>query len=314
MAPRPALAGTSEIAAPSPRKARLSSGRRNFRGYELGLFFQYFGRRREYRFDMSMATIANKAAIVTGATRGVGAGIARELARQGARVFATGRTMHEGVGNDGVIGIRCDHTVDREVEAAFRRILDEAGPVELLVNNVWGGYERMIEDGVFTWPQPFWEQPLWRWDAMFDAGVRAHYHASQLVAPSMIARRGGLIVNISTWAAQKHVGNVAYGVAKAATDKLTADMAHELAPQGVVVVSLYPGLVRTEKVMEAADFLDLSNSESPDFVGRAVAALAADDDVMRHTGKALVAAALAELYAFTDIDSTRPRPLTLGDA
>src|SRR6185437_1076464 len=262
---------------------------------------------------MSEITLASRVAIVTGATRGVGAGIARELARQGARVFATGRTIHDGPNDDGVIGVRCDHSDDQELEERLNRVLDEVGAVDVLVNNVWGGYERMVEDGAFTWPRPFWEQPLWRWDAMFNAGVRAHYHVSQLVAPSMIARGRGIIVNISTWAAQKHVGNVAYGVAKAATDKLTADMAHELAPHGVVVMSLYPGLVRTEKVMEAAGFLDLSNSESPDFVGRAVAALVADEEVMRHTGRVLVAAALAELYGFTDIDGKTPRPLTLAD-
>src|SRR4051812_25874670 len=130
--------------------------------------------------------------------------------------------------------------------------------------------------GNFTWSRPFWEQPVWRWDAMFAAGVRAYYRASQLAAPVMIARRHGLIVNISFWAAQKHIGNVAYGVSKAATDKLTADMAEELKPHNVAVVSLYPGLVRTEKVMQAAQYLDLSNSESPDFIGRAVAALATD--------------------------------------
>jgi NAD(P)-dependent dehydrogenase (short-subunit alcohol dehydrogenase family) len=148
---------------------------------------------------------------------------------------------------------------------------------------------------------------------MFAAGVRAHYRASQLVAPSMIARQRGLIVNISFWAAQKHVGNVAYGVSKAATDKLTADMATELEPHGVTVVSLYPGLVRTEKVMEAAQWLDLSNSESPEFIGRAIAALAADPDVMRHTGRVVVAAALAREYGFTDVDHKTPRPLTLAD-
>jgi dehydrogenase/reductase SDR family member 1 len=129
----------------------------------------------------------------------------------------------------------------------------------------------------------------------------------------MIARRCGLIVNISFWAAQKHVGNVPYGVSKAATDKLTADMAAELAPFGVAVVSLYPGLVRTEKVMEAAQFLDLSNSESPEFIGRAVAALAADRDVLRHTGKVLIAASLAQEYGFTDVDGKQPRPLTLDN-
>src|SRR5215469_10583016 len=137
---------------------------------------------------------------------------------------------------------------------------------------------------------------------MFSAGVRAHYQASQLVAPTMIARRRGLIVNISFWAAQKHIGNVAYGVSKAATDKMTADMAAELEPHGVAVVSLYPGLVRTEKVMQAEPYLDLSNSESPQFIGRAVAALAADPDILRHSGQVLIAAAVAQQYGFADID------------
>jgi NAD(P)-dependent dehydrogenase (short-subunit alcohol dehydrogenase family) len=199
------------------------------------------------------------------------------------------------------------------VEAAFDLIVREGKTIDILVNNVWGGYEQMVENGAFTWARPFWEQPLWRWDAMFAAGVRAHYQASQLAAPSMIAQRRGLIVNISTWAAQKHIANVAYGVAKAATDKMTADMATELQPHGIAVVSLYPGLVRTEKVMEAAQWLDMTNSESPEFSGRAVAALAADPDVLRLTGKVLVAAALAKEYGFTDIDGKTPRPLTLAD-
>jgi NAD(P)-dependent dehydrogenase (short-subunit alcohol dehydrogenase family) len=129
----------------------------------------------------------------------------------------------------------------------------------------------------------------------------------------MIARRSGLIVNISFWASQKHIGNVAYGVSKAATDKLTADIATELLPHGVTVVSLYPGLVRTERVMEAARWLDLTNSESPEFIGRAIAALATDPDVASHTGKILVAAALAQRYGFTDTDGSTPRPLTLAD-
>src|SRR5919197_6062272 len=124
-----------------------------------------------------------------------------------------------------MMGIRCDHREDSQVEAAFERILREAQSIDILVNSVWGGYERMIENGQFTWSKPFWEQPLWRWDAMFSAGVRAYYHASQLVARTMIAQRRGLIVNMSFWAAQKHIGNVAYGVSKAATDKLTADSA-----------------------------------------------------------------------------------------
>ena len=260
-----------------------------------------------------MTNLAGRVAVVTGGSKGVGRGVATELARQGARVFTTGRSTPETDVDPRITRITCDHTVDAEVDAAFDRVIREGHGIDILVNNVWGGYERMIDGGAFTWPKPFWEQPLWRWDAMFAAGVRAHYRASQLAAPSMIARRRGLIVNISFWAAQKHIGNVAYGVSKAATDKLTADMAAELTPHAVAVVSLYPGLVRTEKVMEAAQWLDLSNSESPEFIGRAVAALAADPDLLRHTGRVLVAASLAIEYGFTDVDGKTPRPLTLAD-
>ena len=260
-----------------------------------------------------MTNLSGTVAVVTGATRGVGRGIASELARAGARVFITGRSADMREPHPDVTHIRCDHRYDAETTAAFTRILDAAGKIDLLVNNAWGGYESMVENGVFTWTKPFWEQPLSRWDAMFGAGVRAAYHASQLAAASMVPRRRGLIVNISFWAAQKHIGNVAYGVSKAATDKMTADMAIELKPHNVAVVSLYPGLVRTEKVMEAAQWLDLSNSESPEFIGRATAALAADPDVHRHSGKVLVAAALAVEYGFTDIDGKTPRALTLGE-
>jgi dehydrogenase/reductase SDR family protein 1 len=259
-------------------------------------------------------SLEHRVAVITGATKGVGRGIARELARQGAQVFVTGRSVpdHQPF-DEQITAIRCDHREDGQVDAAFERIAREAGAIDILVNSVWGGYEGMVDNGEFTWSRPFWEQPLWRWDAMFAAGVRAGYRASQLAAPAMVAQQRGLIVNISFWAAQKHIGNVAYGVSKAATDKLTTDMAAELTRHGVAVVSLYPGLVRTEKVMEAAPYLDLSNSESPDFIGRAVAALAADTDVLRHTGKVLVAAALAREYGFTDVDGKAPRPLTLTD-
>jgi dehydrogenase/reductase SDR family member 1 len=258
-------------------------------------------------------TLSGQVAVVTGATRGVGRGIAHELARCGARVFTTGRSAPTSEPDPEITAITCDHRDDTQVADAFGRILREAGTIDILVNNVWGGYERMIDNGEFTWGKPFWEQPLWRWDAMFTAGVRAYYQASQLAAPAMIAGGRGLIVNISTWAAQKRIGNVAYGVSKAATDKMTADMAIELKPHGVTVASLYPGLVRTEKVMEAAQWLDLTNSESPEFSGRAVAALAADPDVLRHSGQVLVAASLAIDYGFTDLDGTSPRPLTLAD-
>lgn len=259
-------------------------------------------------------SLHNKVAVITGATRGVGRGVARALAGEGARVFVTGRSEADsGMSSEGIELIRCDHRDDEQVDAAFARILEEAGTIDILVNNVWGGYERMVENGAFTWGSRFWEQPLWRWDAMFDAGIRAHFRASQLAAPAMIAQRHGLIVNISFWSAQKRIANVPYGVSKAATDKLTADTAAELKEHNVAVVSLYPGLVRTEKVMEAAAFLDLSNSESPDFIGRAVAALAMDTNCLRHTGRVLVAAAVADEYGFSDVDGRRPRALTIAD-
>ena len=110
-----------------------------------------------------------------------------------------------------------------------------------------------------------------------------------------------MIANVSTWAAQKYIGNVIYGVAKAATDKLTSDMAHELHPHGIAVVSLYPGLVRTEAVLQAGVF-DLSNSESPEFVGRAVVALASDPDAVRWSGQVVTVAGLAQHYGFSDTD------------
>lgn len=247
--------------------------------------------------------LEGRVAVVTGGTAGVGRGVATALEASGARVFVTGRSARDA----------CDHRDDAQVGRFFERILAETGHIDILVNNVWGGYEGMVENGEFTWGKPFWEQPVWRWDAMFQAGVRAHYVASRLAAPSMVARRSGLIVNISFWAARKYVGNVAYGVSKAATDKMTADMAVELRPHGVAAVSLYPGLVRTEKVMESAAWLDLSNSESPEFIGRAVAALGADPDVLRYSGEALVAAAVAREYGFTDVDGKSPRPLEIGD-
>jgi dehydrogenase/reductase SDR family member 1 len=256
-----------------------------------------------------------RVAIVTGASRGVGKGIAIELCDAHFTVYITGRSVNEMAYLTGRgTAIPCDHRDDQQVERAFRRVIEEQGRIDVLVNNAWGGYENMIEEGEYTWQRPFWQQPLWRWDAMFQTGVRAAYVASRLAAPMMLTQSNGLIVNLSYWAAQKHSANVSYGVAKAATDKLTADLAHELQEHNVAVVSLYPGLVRTEKVMAAAQWLDLSNSESPRFIGRAVVALANDANIMGKSGKVLVAAALAQEYGFTDVDGNMPRPLTLAEA
>jgi NAD(P)-dependent dehydrogenase (short-subunit alcohol dehydrogenase family) len=259
-----------------------------------------------------MTPLSEQVALVTGASRGVGRGVALGLAAAGARVFGTGRSIAHADLSPDIKRIPCDHTDDQAVAGAFRQIEESAGRLDILVNSAWGGYERMVEDNRFTFIAPFWEQPSWRWDAMIGAGVRAAYVASQHAARMMVPARRGLIVHISFWPAQKFIGNALYGIAKAATDKMARDMAHELKPHGVTVVSLYPGLVRTEAVL-AAGIFDLSNSESPEFIGRAVAALAGDPEVIRRTGDVLLAAALAQEYGFTDSDGRRPRPLTLAD-
>jgi dehydrogenase/reductase SDR family member 1 len=278
-----------------------------------------------------MPSSMGKVALVTGASRGVGKGIALGLGEAGATVYLTGRTVEEGqaaVSLTGtihqtaeevkqlggkVIPIQCDHRNDEEVEAVFQRIRTEQGRLDILVNNVWGGYEH-FNDGTEFWKEKgFWTMPLSRWDKSFQSGVRAHYVASVFAAPFMIAARSGLIVNISFFAAQKDNSGVIYGIAKAADDRMAATMAYELREYNVAAVSLYPGLVRTESVLKAGEYFDLSNSESPQFIGRAVAALANDPNLMQKSGQVLVAAALALEYGFTDIDGKQPRPLTVQD-
>lgn len=246
-------------------------------------------------------------AMVTGASRGVGRGIAIALAAEGYDVFATGRSIAQADLPGSITRIPCDHRDDNQTAAAFERLPG----LDLLVNSSWGGYERMMEDGKFTWGLPFWEQPEHRWPSMMDAGVRAAFKSSALAARCMLDARRGLIVSISHWAARKHLGNVIYGVSKAATDKMIADMAHELRPHGIAAVSLYPGMVRTEAVMAAAQWLDLSNSESPEFAGHVIAALARDPRLMERSGQALVSAALALEYGVSDIGRRQPTPLTL---
>lgn len=278
-----------------------------------------------------MPSLMGKVALVTGASRGVGKGIALGLGEAGAVVYLTGRTVEEGkaavslngtihqtaeevnqLGGKG-IPIQCDHRNDEEVEAFFQRIRSEQGRLDILVNNVWGGYEH-FNDGTEFWKEKgFWTVPLSRWDKSFQSGVRAHYVASVFAAPLMIAVRSGLIVNISFFAAQKDNSGVIYGIAKAADDRMAATMAYELREHNVAAVSIYPGLVRTESVLKAGEYFDLSNSESPQFIGRAIAALANDPNLMQKSGQVLVAAALALEYGFTDIDGKQPRPLTIQD-
>ena len=277
-----------------------------------------------------MNRLENKIAVVTGGSRGVGKGIAKGLAEQGAIVYITGRTVDKdnedvplsGTINEtakevnelGGVGIpyQCDHRNDEEVRRLFKKIKNEYGDLDILVNNVWAGYENIYqvnkpEDYIFE--DNFWEQPISLWDDMFDVGLRSHYVASKLAVPLMLEQNSGLIVNISFFAGRRYMSNVAYGVCKAAVDRLTQDMAHELKDDGIASVSLYPGMVRTEGVMRNKDILDLSNSESPMFIGRAVAALAQDKKIINKTGNILIAAEVAKEYNFTDIDGKQPKSL-----
>lgn len=278
-----------------------------------------------------MKSLAKQVAVVTGGSRGVGKGIALGLGEAGATVYVTGRTIKNktdveklggtvyqtaeevtAIGGKG-IAIQCDHRDDEQTEKVFKQVIKESTRIDLLVNNAWGGYEQMREGSKLTYFKPFWEQPFWRWDAMFDSGVRAAYTSSAFAARAMTKKKRGLIVNISFWSAQVYMGNAQYGASKAAVDKLTEYMARELKKYKVAVVSLYPGLVRTESIMRNAKHFDMSNSESPQFVGRVVAALANDPNIMKKSGQVLVAAQEALEYGIKDIDGKQPRPSTLQD-
>jgi NAD(P)-dependent dehydrogenase (short-subunit alcohol dehydrogenase family) len=196
------------------------------------------------------------------------------------------------------IGVVCDHRDDGQVRALAERIEAECGALHLLVNNAWAGYERLNAGEWTEWNAPFWQQPLTLWDAMFDGGVRTHYVTSAVCAPLLRRTAPSAIVTVSMEIGARHDPHqgVAYSVAKAADDRLAAAMASQLATDSVASVAVYPGLVRTEGVMQFAEHLDLSAAQTPEGVGRCVAALAVDPQLMSFTGQALHIADLAARY------------------
>ena len=266
-----------------------------------------------------MKPLQGQIALVTGGSRGIGRGCALELAAAGAKVYLTGRTLSEGdspwpgtlsgtateineAGGEAV-GLACDHRDDQAVSHVFQQIEEAEGRLDVLVNNAF------LIPKELTSGRPFWEVPLSNWDDMFDVGTRSAYVASAEAARRMVAQGSGLIANISSSGAREYAWHVAYGVGKAALDRLTADAAHELKEHGVTVVSLWPGLVLTERneaAQQQVPGLDFSKAESLRFTGRAIAALAADPDLDRHTGQALISRDLADLYSFTDVDGSLP--------
>jgi NAD(P)-dependent dehydrogenase (short-subunit alcohol dehydrogenase family) len=256
-----------------------------------------------------------RVAWVTGASRGVGRGVATALGRAGwvvyvtARSSAAARTGHlpgtaaetadavTAAGGHG-IAVVCDHRDDEAVAGVAARISADHGRLDLLVNNAWGGYERLNAGAWEEWNAPLWQQPLGLFDAMFTGGVRTHYVALAVCAPLLIATPYSLVVTVSMAVPEtdQHAFGAAYAMAKAADDRLALAAAVQLGEHAVTSVALHPDGVRTEGVLQFASQLDLTGSQSPEGVGRAVVALAGDPELLTLTGRALEVADLAERY------------------
>jgi dehydrogenase/reductase SDR family protein 1 len=272
---------------------------------------------------MADKRLSGQIAVVTGASRGIGKGIALELGAAGATVYVTGRTVDDtGAFVPGTIGatadevtrmggkgipVRCDHSRDEEIQALFERVHKEQGRLDILVNNVFTVPSESVFEG------KFWEHSATLWDELIHVGCRGHYIASHAAAPIMVAQRSGLIVNISSFAGAAYVFSVPYGVGKAAVDRMAKDMAVELQPYDVTCVSLWPGVVRTEYLVkshsEGSIPFAIDNGESPRFTGRAVVAVASDPKRIEKTGKVLICYEIAHEYGFTDIDGRQPPDL-----
>ncbi|KOU24873.1 SDR family oxidoreductase [Streptomyces sp. WM6368] len=275
--------------------------------------------------------LAGRVALVAGGTRGGGRGIAVELGAAGATVYVTGRssgahrsdldraeTIEEtaekvtAAGGRG-IAVRTDHSDPEEVRALVARIAAEQdGRLDVLVNSVWGG------DPLTDWEHPLWEQDLDQGLRLLRQAVETHVITSRYALPLMVARRSGLVVEVTDGNTARYRGSFFYDMAKSAVIRLAVAQAAELKPHGVAAVALTPGFLRSEAMLEhfgvteanwrdgAADDPNFAHSETPAYLGRAVVALAADPDVIARTGRALATWDLHKEYGFTDADGSRP--------
>jgi NAD(P)-dependent dehydrogenase (short-subunit alcohol dehydrogenase family) len=269
--------------------------------------------------------LAGKVALVTGASKNIGKGIALEVGASGAVTYLTARTVEDVPGQlaslartaaeieaagGTAIPVACDHTDDAQVEAVFDRIKAEQGRLDVVVNVASPDFSEMV--GV-----PFWDLSFQHMSNCLDIGPRSDYVTTALAARTMMIEQGsGVVINISSHGAETYLLSVPYGVGKAAIDRVTRDTAFELQAHGVAVVSLWPGLVLTEGLLantvETDDGrrelhgLDISFGETPKFNGRAVVELAADPAILERTGGSFWTASLAREYGFTEDDGHLP--------
>ena len=282
--------------------------------------------------------LKGKVALVTGASRGIGKGIAIGLGESGALVYITGRSVNQTNSIDSISGslletktaiekvggiciaVPVDHSDDEQIKSLFEQIdREQNGQLDLLVNNAYGGVRSLISSN----GKPFWESDISLWDACNQVGLRSHYVASHFAAKMMTERKQGLIVTISSWGGLAPIFGVAYGTGKSACDRLAADMAVELKPFNVASISLWPGIVGTEQFHQLADenlegtasnvgvaaIADKFNWETPLFVGRVIASLYNDPNLMQRTSKVQIAAELAARYRIVDEYQHRPASL-----
>ncbi|MBM7553238.1 SDR family oxidoreductase [Thalassobacillus pellis] len=277
-----------------------------------------------------MNSLHGKVALVTGASRGAGKGIAIELGKAGATVYVTGRSTKGNSTNDWPgtiddtaseveasggtgIAIKCDHTIDSETEAVITQIRKEQGKLDILVNNVWGAHDLGME------AKPFWELPLNHWDTMFTAGVRAQLATNHFAIPLLRENKQAILVHTTFWDDGKYTGHFYYDLAKHALIRMAYGLSKELTHDNIAVLAVSPGFMRTELVLKHHNAAEenwqesdeLIRTETPYYVGRAIKALASDPDVMKKSGQVLKTGDLAKEYQFTDIDGRLVPPFTL---